>query len=233
MNFLRSAVVAATFICLTTILGLAQTPDTPEKRSHDEILNLRVAECSTFEEGDEPDECVRLGNTTTQAVLYDALAWLKIPSGIVLPPGEASSIRFTFHPSDLRVRNMLDSIVATDTRYQWVIEDGVVNLLLKDDATPLLDVRLAEFDQQEVPIKFMFEALEDMPEVRRRAAELGFSEPEGGFGFHIGLVDLRKFTVKCQNCTVREALNAIVRESRSSWAYKEYNYEGRKIYRFQ
>ena len=172
------------------------------------------------------------GNTTAQDLLTDALGWLKIPSGIALPTSDAGSTRFYFHPSDLSVRNILDSIVAADPRYGWSIEGGVINLLPKSDPPPLLDVRLAEFSQKEVPMKVMFEALEIMPEVRRRAAELGFSESQGGFGFQIGLIDTRKYTVKCQNCTVREALNSIVSQSGSFWIYREYNYEGKKTYRF-
>ena len=229
MNAVRSLVMTA-ITCIAATSGLAQTPVAPQKLSHDGILNLRVAECSTFEESEEPDVCVRLGKTTAQALLHDSLGWLKIPSGIVLPPYGTDSARFTFRPSDLRVRSVLDAIVAADSRYQWRIEGGVVNLLLKAESPPLLDVRLAEFSEKEVPVKVMLEALESMPEVRRRAAELGFSEPDG-FRILIGIVDTRKYTVKCQNCTVREALNAIVRQGGSSWAYREYHYEGKKIYR--
>jgi hypothetical protein len=230
MNFVRSIVLAA-FTCLVTSSGLAQTPNAPPKRSHDETLNLRVAECSTFELSDEPDECIRLGNNTAQALVIDSLAWLKIPAGIALPPDDAGNTRFNFHPTGLSVRNILDSIVAADSRYGWSIENGVINLLPKADSLPLLDVRLSEFKQEEVPVKVMLEALEKMPEVRLRATALGFTEPERGF-IQIGLVDTRKFTVKCQNCTVREALNAIARQSGRVWMYREYNYEGKRIYRF-
>lgn len=231
MNLARCIAVAA-FTCSVTMSVAAQTPAASRKLSHAEILNLRVAECSTFEESDEPDECLRLGNTTAQALLRDSLGWLKIPSGIALPPDDADSARFTFHPWDLSVRTILESIVAADYRYKWSIEGGVINLLPKVGSPPLLDVRLAEFSQKEVPVKVMMEALENMPEVRRRAAQLGFNEPPGGFGFQIGLVDTRKFSVRCRNCTVREALNAIVRRSGGSWTYREYSYEGKKTYRF-
>jgi hypothetical protein len=217
---------------LVVMTGLTQAPASSKKLSSDEMLSRRVAECSTYEESDEPDECVRLGNTTAQSLLSDSLSWLNIPSGIALPSNDAGNSRFTYHPADLSIRGILDSIVAADPRYEWSIKGGVINLLPKVESPPLLDVHLAEFSQEEVPVRVMFEALENRPEVRRRAAELGFSKSQGGFEFQIGLVDTRKYTVRCQNCTVREALNAIARQSGGFWVYREYNHEGNKTYRF-
>jgi hypothetical protein len=232
MNSIKRIFAALMLITLGNLAVVGQSLQANKKRSPEEILYTHVAECFSHFEGEDPDECVHIRHVTIESLLSDSLGWLRIPVGIALPPDDAGQTRLDFNPSSLLVRDVLDSIVAADQRYKWSLEDGVVNVLPKASSTPLLDVRLNNFNGQATNGGSIYQMLGNMPEVRRRAEELGLKQAEPS-GFIIGAVDTRKFTVRCQKCSVRDVLNSVVRQSNGFWLYREYVYEGKRVYRFQ
>jgi hypothetical protein len=237
MNSTKRIFIAVILTGLVTLAVSGQTQRVPKKRSSEEILNSQVGNCLAHFANEDPDECVHIRHVTIQDLLNDSLAWLTIPVGMALPPNDAGRTRLDFNPSSLFVRDVLDSIVRSDQRYEWNLEGGVINLLPKSDSPQLLDVRVAEF-KKSANVGNLFRALENTPEVRQRAVELGFSvetpKPisDDPNGFIIGPVDSSRFDINCRNCSVREVLNEIARQSGRSWMYRENNNEGKKTYRF-
>lgn len=230
---LREVFLAMNLFAVFAIITLGQNFEARKKPTPDEILNRRVAECFTQVQSDDPDECVHIGNTTMGKLLIDSLSWQResIPVGIALSANDDGLSRLNFKPSSLSVRDILNSIVSADPRYKWNLENGVINLLPAVGNPSLLDTRLAEFKKENAMTESLFKSLENMPEVRQRATELGMDGPLPRL-FRFGSVDTRKFTVHCQNCSVRDVLNEIVRQNGSSWMYREYINKGKKTYRF-
>jgi hypothetical protein len=216
---------------LTIITSLApvaagQAAQAAKARPAEEILNSPVADCIDLD-----DKPVTFdGETTVTRQLYNLGECLGVPLGIVFS-NQVRETRYRFKPSGQRARDVLDSIVAVAPHYEWSVEGGVINLITKGDYPPLLDYRLPEFKVDNAPTGAILDTLENMAEVRERASELGFDGPQE-YTFFIGLVDTRKYSLSCRDCSVRDVLNGISRLDGGSWMYAEYWDEGKKKYRF-
>lgn len=245
MNSLRRVIAAAVLAAAAGPVAVGQSPRQSKNLSADEILNAKVTDCYTqvsYEDEETHeylDECVNIRKVTVQSLLADAFFGsyaYDIPAGFVPADFGDARDRRDFTPAGMSVRDLLDSIVAADPRYKWGVEDGVVNLLPAAGSPPLLDVRLAEF-KSKGHVNKLFRDLEENPEVRRRAAELGFhtGQPSGdGNGFIISLwANQPVHEIHCRDCTVLEALNEIARRVRGcSWAYRESQNRGNKYFHF-
>ncbi|HYG82203.1 MAG TPA: hypothetical protein VD861_17515 [Pyrinomonadaceae bacterium] len=227
----RIITAAAILAGLLFSTAVGEKTPRPKKLSPDEILNARTADCFTHVPGEDVEECLRVRKVTVPGLLNDALGWRQIRVGFVPADFSRPQAHLDVNPSSLFVRDVLNSIVAADRRYKWSVEDGVVVLQPAAGRPPLLDVRLAEFREKGTSAE-LFGALELMPEVSRRATELGFSGGKwaaGGFGLGF-FTGIREIT--CRNCTVLEVLNEIARQSGSSWMYREISYDGEKYFHF-
>jgi hypothetical protein len=194
-------------------------------------LAKQVAPCFTRVHSDEPNECVHIEHVTVAGLLLDSLSWQRIPFGMAFSSDDDGSTRFDVKPSGPLVRDILNSLVTVDARYRWDIQNNVINITPRRGVPPLLDVRVAQFKRDDAIPEVLFEALQNSPEVRKRAAQLGFSGPQW-FPFRIGAIDSRKFSVDCRGCTVREVLNDIVQKTGGMWSYCEIVTDGKRTYYF-
>lgn len=235
-------VIAAAILAAAVVVAAGQSPRQRTILSADEILNIELADGFTHatykdEETDEYlNERVNVRKVTLPSLLDDSLVWREIPVGFVPAASDITKDRvMDVDPSGLSVRDLLDAIVAADPRYKWSVEDGVVNLTPAAGRPALLDVRLAEF-KGKASVGDLFYALQRTPEVRRRAAELGFDAEKPAAddenGFIIFGAPQPKYDISCRDCTVLEALNEIARRSGAAWMYREVMYNGKKDYYF-
>ena len=137
-----------------------------------------------------------------------------------------------FHEGTLR--EALEAIVTADPEYRWEMNDGVVNLLPSRGVPDLLAVRISAFDSGDATNVTTAKAfLLALPEVRKRATELGFDQAILESGFHgvppPGAPPPPKLDVRLQNVTLLDALNALVRANRHGlWIYRETHCESTK-----
>lgn len=168
--------------------------------------------------------------TTTEAFSTSLLA-AQTPGGIVrITDCEAETVtqRLTAHSSTLQ--DLLEGIVLADARYRWEINDGVVNLIPRDGEAPLLGTRISKLEVTDAASIYLpLSKLMSLPEVREMTAKLQLSE-----GTHFSVMsaalnsNAKRYSVSCENVTLREALNAIVRaHGRAVWAYREKRCDGK------
>ena len=124
------------------------------------------------------------------------------------------------------LREVLDDIVTADPDYGWEVKDGVVNLLPAKGVPDLLTLRISAFDSGDATsVRTAETFLFALPEVRERAAELGFDQAIYGSGPYAvvpGAPPPPKLNVRLQDVTLLEALNALVRaHKRGVWLYYE------------
>ena len=147
--------------------------------------------------------------------------------GAVITQGceEPSDSIVRFQGSTLR--EVLDDIITADPDYRWEVKDGVVNLIPAKGVPDLLTLRIDAFDSGDATSvttakTFLFA----LPEVRKRAVELGFDQAIYGSGLYAvppGARPARKLlNVRLQDVTLLEALNALVRTHKHGlWIYRE------------
>ncbi|MFN2455319.1 MAG: hypothetical protein ABR577_13980 [Pyrinomonadaceae bacterium] len=171
-----------------------------------------------------------LGSVTTADALVRVLNAANVPGGIVVVSHCDEPIRYPVRLTDSSLRDKLNSIVLADHQYVWQEENGVINLVYRNDNPPFLNLHIAHFKAENV--KTVYEALDLLlrtPEAQEGMLKLSLGPQllRGGIGYY-GLPasnkskDNQKFTVNCANVTVREALNAIARaHGRGVWAYSQ------------
>lgn len=160
--------------------------------------------------------------TTTDA-FYASLDRTRSAGGRVrIVNCEDDTFKRPWTPSGSPLRKVLDAIVAVDSRYQWQMQDGVINLLPVAGEPALLGIRINEFRAQEATsAREALGKLLALSEVR-----------EGMDGLHlkpgVALIDSwaspnpPAFSVHCKGVTLRQALNAIALSQGSAiWDYVE------------
>ena len=98
----------------------------------------------------------------------------QVPMGAVLF-ADSKTKQYDFKPRSFRLRDVLESIIVAEPRYEWTIEDGVINVLPRADYPALLRVPIREFKAKNSRLVFMIDQLEAMPEVRQRADVLSLN----------------------------------------------------------
>jgi len=132
------------------------------------------------------------------------------------------------------LRELLENIVTADPEYRWEVNEGVVNLLPVKGVPELLTLRIAAFDSGDATdVTTAKTFLFALPEVRKRAAELGFDQAIYGSGLSgippAGTPPPPKLNVRLQDVTLLEALNALVRaHNHGLWMYRETHCESSK-----
>lgn len=206
-----------TIALLLTISVLYTVAQNSRGAMSDDILSRRV-------------EGIDLENTTLINATTRTLRRADLPGGIAIVESCSRDINYSFAPSGLTLRDVLDSIVSRDSRYRWQIEEGVVNIIPVTREPELLNTRLARFSVERVTVNEAVSRLFAIPEVRSRMIELNLNQRSRQVGF--GNLDrpgetpvstTPLYTVNQANVTVREALNAIARAHGSAvWAYTEH-----------
>lgn len=174
--------------------------------------------------------------TTLKGALSQVLSSARVPGGIVTVAQCGEEPKYNFAPFGSSLHSSLESIIAARPDYKWVVEEGVVNVLHSGGNVPMLDSVVSEFELKESDNIFgSLNRLLSAPEVQRRAAELNLRRGST----QLGIMPLsvkpvvaaneanRKTVMSCKDITLREALNAIVREHKTAvWAYTERHCNG-------
>lgn len=121
-------------------------------------------------------------------------------------------------PLNKTLRQALDTIVEVDPRYRWQVVDEVINLLPATGEPALLQTRIKEFRVENISLAMdTLSPLLALPEVKKAMDDLHLKEGIAGF---FTSPSPKPFSVKCENVTLRQALNAIARaEGRAVWDY--------------
>jgi hypothetical protein len=164
-------------------------------------------------------------------VFARALSTAHVPGGVVKIEGcNAASVLKPWRAHIFTLREALDSIVQAEPDYNWSINDGVVNLTPKSEEPALLRTRVSRVKVENArSIYLPLSQLMALPEVRESIAQLGLSQaPLLLIGVGSLKPDEPGYTIDCQNVTLKEALNTIVRAHGGAvWRYKETRCNGK------
>jgi hypothetical protein len=222
MKMNRIAYVAAVIV-FVFVPVYGQTQSGRRLVSSEEILNVQIDGCT-----DVDNNPISFNNVSMREFLINVHWCSQMPMGAVLLPDNVAK-RYDFKPRSLKLKDVLESIAAAEPRYRWSVEDGVINLVPRVGYPALLDIPIGEFRVENSRIEFMFANLEAMPEVRRRAEELGLHYREK---MYVSLLGRANLSLDCKNSNVRGVLNAVAQLRNTLWFYQEYEYEGKRYYSF-
>jgi len=213
-------VSALILLSVLAVISLGYTSQTTVKESDEQLLERHV----TLPE---------LAHLSTTATVVQGLNTAGVPGGIIHVPDCEVPTRATFTPQGSTLRSVLDSVVSSDSQYQWEINRGVVNLVPRSGEPSFLKLRVHQFKAEQVDT--VYEALDELlatPEVKKgmEDSNLGSMVFRGGMGYYgQSKGGKQKFNVSVKNTTVREALNAITRaQGTAVWAYTQRQCNGTK-----
>jgi hypothetical protein len=181
---------------------------------------------------------IKLGNSeyssTRDSFFYSMLS-TRVPGGMVsIQNCDREHPRRPTPLSSGTLRETLDTIVKGDLEWSWQIDNGVVNLLPVQDGADLLNVYISKFKVENAQsLDAIVDNLLQLPEVKVAIAKLQLI---GGTKIIVQPMSVDpekrpKYSVECNDMTVREALNAIARiNGRAVWEYKEQHCDGKTVY---
>ena len=166
---------------------------------------------------------------STRNVFYSSLWLTHLPGGMVrLVDCEPDTLMQSWKPSNSPLSQFLDTLVATDPRYRWQMQDGVINLLPAAGEPALLKTRLSKFEVEDIAsAREALARLLALSEVKKGMRDLHLKP---GIAIITGSSppNAPKFSVKQNGGTLRQALNAIAyAQGRSIWEYIEIQCNGR------
>lgn len=155
-----------------------------------------------------------------------------VPDGVAVVhgcEGEPSRDLPVFGPT---LRDALTAIQKVAPDYKWHVTGGVVNVAPRGGFPPLLRTYLREFDSKDASnLTWAASLLIGAPEVGEAKSRLGFIEAPNEIEVGLGMGPKngtppapreRPLAVRCQGCTISEALNAMVRaRGHGLWVYDE------------
>jgi hypothetical protein len=205
INFFSMAVIAFP-------VGTVQTVEIIQARNSSEVLNRKVS-------GNE------IESLTTINALSRALASTSVPGGIVrIVDCTQEPVIQRWQPGGAPLSNILDTIVLADPQYRWQFDNGVINVLPTSNEPDFLKVRIKKFRVRNVTsVTLAYSKLMLLPEIKKAVIDLGLGDSfERLQGPPPLIAENTGFDVDCQDVTLREALNAIVRaEGKAVWTYSE------------
>lgn len=170
---------------------------------------------------------VKYQQTDIHLALSDLADKYKIAIGLerVVRGSEANEVSKEIEVSieNGTVRNVLDAIMESDGRYQWQINDGVVNVYPKLYQESILDVTVESFSYDSKKTMSFGESISKTPEVKAKTRSMGIRFFEMSFGGLVGkggvlcCKDSSVFSFEIQNATVRKILNEAIRKKGSHY----------------
>lgn len=123
-----------------------------------------------------------------------------------------STVRtFEINKENATVREIVTAIVASDPRYQWKEEDGVINVFPVRQQETILDVRLLEFEVSKLHRMDALNALVNHATVKAKTKHLGIIM-NNSMEYQPDYEHLRRLTFSLHNTTVRQVLNKIIKD---------------------
>ncbi len=155
----------------------------------------------------------QLSNLLTRLSLdYD------IPLGVEISSEERLSNRYRVELSEGTIADLMGQIINQNKRYDWLIENGVVNIFPRDKyrnsfLADLLAVRIGSFavDKNSDCWKLQND-LVNTPEIKAVIDANGMQIGTNFSGFYIPQVG-KNFSLKVSDITLKALLNRVIRES--------------------
>lgn len=157
----------------------------------------------------------------------EALQVSGVPGGAALVEGCADESKPVVHPNGTTLRQVLDSIITSDSHYVWKIRKSVVNLEPVKGLPVLLQTHLERYDSGNLTDAISaVSLLSSLPEVAHAAAKHGLTQNilgPGLGGVAPGPSSPKKpVGVRLHDLTLLDALNAIARANEHGvWTYRE------------
>ena len=162
-------------------------------------------------------------NVALEGQLWNLLTRLSldydIPIGLEISSDEQLSNRYRVELSEGTIADLMGQITTQDERYDWLIENGVVNIFPRDKhrnafLAELLKVRIGNFAVTQNSDCWKLEQdLVNTPEVKAVIDAHGMRTGTNFSGSYIPQLG-RQFSVKVSDTTLKAILNRIIRESR-------------------
>src|SRR5215204_4715585 len=162
-------------------------------------------------------------NVALEGQLWNLLTRLSldydIPIGLEISSDEQLSNRYRVELSEGTIADLMGQITTQDERYDWLIENGVVNIFPRDKhrnafLAELLKVRIGNFAVTQNSDCWKLEQdLVNTPEVKAVIYAHGMRTGTNFSGSYIPQLG-RQFSVKVSDTTLKAILNRIIRESR-------------------
>ncbi len=142
-----------------------------------------------------------------------------IPLGLEISPDEQLSNRYRVELSEGNVADLMSQIMSQNERYDWLIENGVVNIFPRDKyrdtfLAELLTVRIRRFAvNNNSDCWGLQNDLVSTPEIKAVIDAHGMQAIGADFtGFYIPQLG-RNFSLKVSDITLKALLNRIVKDS--------------------
>lgn len=157
-------------------------------------------------------------NKGLQWVLEDLSAKYRVPIGFVIDSRSTNSANVSVDLEKTPLRLALDFIVSKAPDYRWEFVDGVVNVLPHSLQDELLSTVISKFKFQGGTVDDFRRQITRIPEIRRKAKELGVRFMTLAFSSadfkHFG----RDFRLEATNVSLRTLLNlTIVKSGKNFW----------------
>lgn len=162
-------------------------------------------------------------STEIRTVVMDSLHTTRMPGGFASLFYENKEPRYSFQLKSLILKDVLDAIVEKEPRYEWKMENGVVNVLPKEKIA-LLETHVANFQLENATKEKMFSALISKPEFQGAVINANLERDIYRCCGGLCTTTPQRNSINLENATVREILNEIVRlNGFSSWEYREFS----------
>ncbi len=218
-------------LAIMLTLGDAQTQ---ASRSQDpKAKELRATDVSVTHDIDDKSQPF--------LVLEDVVRGTGLPAGVA----QVESCSGSVTPVQLNVRrgtavrDAMEQIVTKSPSFRWLADGQVINLI-PASGLPLLDARVEHFELNTTDRKEAASAVLDdilrLPEIRRRAAELGLTPGivqggPGAYDEHPAPKEPLPVRVSLNRVSLRDAFNQVVRSyGHTYWAYSERKCKGSKTF---
>ncbi len=179
---------------------------------------------SAREQAAQPSQKTPLLKIPTASLFTQLLFTAKKPGGIAIAPACAEPALQTLYSETAPLNEALKEIVTVDPRYRLENQDGVINLVPRRvSESSFLKLKISKFEVKQVgSVNEALDQLLSLPEVKQQAAALGPRVFRGRLGFASPANPADRFDVRCNNCSIRQALNAIAHaHGQAVWVYQQ------------
>ena len=122
---------------------------------------------------------------------------------------------------DPTVTDVMNAIVQSSKKYQWLQTGGFVDVWPSAGGNPLLETRISSLNVKDLSPSEAFDRLLSLPEVQANMTSLNLKRRAPDVS--PGKLSSSKFSVNLEGVTLREALNRIAQESHLEiWIFRNY-----------
>jgi hypothetical protein len=180
--------------CLLT----PQTAVQAQSTNTDALLNKNVS--------------VRMDGVYTFRVLDFLAGEYNFPVGVEIAPSpEDKKISVNIFQQPLRAA--LDAIVEADPDYKWEVNDGVVNLIPKNETDSLLTIRIKSFQARNLNRLDTRRAIGALPEVKAKLDRLGLEFSDLSVWRTREIQDQMRLTINMRDTTLKAILNELAKKT--------------------